>query len=101
MVVQIVLWITSTIWVIKYYYIDSMFLKFILFGISGILFAIIFAKISVAVGVLDNDGNPTEIDTKCVDCGEPIGKNRLKVKPDSKLCIDCQSLTDIRNQYKE
>ena len=27
----------------------------------------------------------------CVRCDEPIGYPRLKVRPESKVCIDCQS----------
>jgi DnaK suppressor protein len=29
--------------------------------------------------------------TDCVDCGEPIGKARLKAMPHAQRCITCQS----------
>ena len=30
----------------------------------------------------------------CEECGKPIGIGRLTIKPESKLCIDCQSLLE-------
>ena len=33
----------------------------------------------------------------CIDCEEPIGRNRLKAKPDAVRCIDCETINEKKH----
>ena len=43
---------------------------------------------------------PFEIEGKrvCLDCFEPLGKKRLKAKPDVVRCVECQELREKQNR---
>jgi len=43
-------------------------------------------KVKLAMATIDNDDYGW-----CIDCGEAIAFERLKIKPESTLCISCQS----------
>jgi DnaK suppressor protein len=36
----------------------------------------------------------------CLDCRDPIGKKRLKAKPDAARCVECQELKEKQNRRK-
>ncbi|MCF6193758.1 MAG: TraR/DksA C4-type zinc finger protein [Kangiellaceae bacterium] len=52
-------------------------------------------RLELVLTKLKNDSNQTESNFGyCEECGEEILFARLKIKPDSEYCIDCQSLLD-------
>lgn len=38
--------------------------------------------------------------TECVECGEPIGAQRLRVAVKNLICIDCATLQEHRNRRR-
>lgn len=35
----------------------------------------------------------------CVECGEQIPEERLRAKPDTKYCIDCQEIRESTGKF--
>lgn len=41
------------------------------------------------------------MERECRDCGEEIGKQRLKVKPDATMCVECQQKAEREGRFQK
>jgi phage/conjugal plasmid C-4 type zinc finger TraR family protein len=52
-----------------------------------------------AIGkILERDGATGRGDGLCVECGKPIGPDRLEVLPDAARCLSCQAVWEAANR---
>ena len=56
-------------------------------------------EVADAIGkILERDGATGRGDGLCVDCGEPIGPERLEALPDAARCLRCQAAWEQANR---
>lgn len=53
-----VLWIGGGAWLIDYFDVDTVLVKILIFGVTGLLASGTMSLLAVKVGVLDKEGNP-------------------------------------------
>ena len=41
------------------------------------------------------------MERECRECGEDIGEQRLKVKPDATMCIECQQKAEREGRFRK